>query len=383
MEIKFPDGFLWGTATSAYQIEGGIENSDWSKVYPAGRSCDHYSLYEKDFDLMKKLNFNTYRFSIEWSRIEPQEGKFDEKEIAHYRKVLEGLKSREIKAMVTLHHFTLPFWLAKIGGFSNTKSVSYFLRFAQKVFSEYKNLVDFWITLNEPLVYASKGYLEGIWPPQKKNIYLFFKVFRNQVKVHRKIYKLFQKEGYKGKLGIAHNFIFFEPFYRKSLLDTLSAFMARFFVNEYFLNKIKKYMDFIGLNYYFHNRVKFPWIMKNENKTVSDVNWEIYPEGIYHVLRELKKYNLPIYVTENGLADRKDILRKGFIKEHLSWMHKAISEGIDVKGYFHWSLMDNFEWEKGFEPRFGLAEIDYKTLERKPRESAFYFAEIAQKNSLL
>jgi len=203
--FKFPEGFLWGTATSAYQVEGGIENSDWSKVYPAGLTCDHYHRFQEDFDLIRKLNQNAYRFSMEWSRIEPEEGKFDKREIEHYRKVLKELKSRGIKIMVTLHHFTLPLWLAKIGGFTNKKSIFYFHRFAKKLFLEYQDFVGFWITFNEPLLYSSISYLEGRWPPQKRNPILFLKVLRNQILAHKQIYKTFHKSGQKVKLGIAKN----------------------------------------------------------------------------------------------------------------------------------------------------------------------------------
>jgi len=152
--LKFPKGFLWGSATSAYQIEGGIDNSDWSKVVPAGKACDHYNRFEEDFQLLQDLSQNAYRFSIEWSRIEPREGVFDEKEIEHYRKVLESLKEKNITVMLTLHHFTTPLWLADMGGWNNKKVVFYFSRFAQKVFAEYKDHVDFWITINEPTLYA-------------------------------------------------------------------------------------------------------------------------------------------------------------------------------------------------------------------------------------
>lgn len=381
--LKFPNGFLWGTSTSAYQVEGGIENNDWSKVYPAGLACDHYHRFQDDFDLIKKLNQNAYRFSIEWSRIEPEEGKFNKKEIEHYLKVSQSLKSRGIKTMVTLHHFTLPVWLAKIGGFSNKKSISYFSRFAKKVFLEYQNLVDFWIIFNEPLIYSSKSYLEGAWPPRKRNLNLFLKVLRNQITVHKKIYQDFHNIKSDAKVGIAKNNIYFEPANRRSPLDKFSVFLASYFWNEYFLNRIRNHLDFIGLNYYFHNKIKFPWRNKNENKNISDIGCEIYPEGIYYVLKELQKYNLPIYITENGIADGKDKLRANFIKEHLFWIHKAIKEGVDVRGYFHWSLMDNFEWEKSFGPKFGLVEIDYKTLERKPRQSAFYYAQVCEDNSLI
>jgi len=380
--LEFPRGFLWGSATSAYQIEGGIENCDWAKFYPAGRGSDHYNRYEEDFDLLKKLNQTAFRFSIEWSRIEPKEGKFDEKELEHYWKILFALKLREIKTMVSLHHFTTPLWLAEMGGWANKKIVFYFSRFAERIFDEYRDLVDFWITINEPLNYASIGYLEGRWIPQKRNPILFFKVIRNQIATHKKVYEIFHKTKSDVRVGNTESYCFFEPANPKSLLDKFSARLSHYFWNERFLNRIKNHLDFIGLNYYHHNKIKFPFLNRNKNKIVSDVDWEIYPQGIYWVLKWLKKYNLPIYITENGLADAKDKLRKNFIKDHLSWLHKAIKEGIDCRGYFHWSLMDNFEWEKGFEPRFGLVEINYKTLERKARPSANFYAEICKHNQL-
>ena len=381
--LEFPRDFLWGSATSAYQVEGGIENCDWVKLYPAGLACDHYNRYEEDFDLLKKLNQNAYRFSIEWSRIEPEEGEFDEKELEHYRKVLLSLKSREIKIMVSLHHFTTPLWLAKKGGWANQKVVLYFSRFAERIFNQYQDLVDFWITINEPLNYASIGYLEGRWPPKKKNPILFLKVIRNQIASHKKIYNIFHKRKTDVRVGNTESYCFFEPASSKSFLDKLSVRISHYFWNEYFLNKIKKQLDFIGLNYYFHHKIKFPFLKRNENKIVSDIGWEIYPEGIYWILKWLGKYNLPIYITENGLADTKDKLRKNFTKDHLIWTHKAIEEGVDCRGYFHWSLIDNFEWEKGFGPRFGLVEIDYKTLERKIRPSANFYAEICRNNRLI
>jgi len=396
--LRFPDGFLWGTATSAYQVEGGIENNDWAKDFPAGRCCNHYNLYEKDFDLIKKLNQNAYRFSIEWSRIEPEEGKFNEKEIEHYRKVLLALKERKIKVILTLHHFTNPLWLSEIGGWENSDVVFYFLRFSKRIFSEFFDFVDFWITINEPMVYASKSYLEGSWPPfglskgeprpeggppKKKSFLSFLRVIKNQISSHKKIFEEFHKIKKEVKVGIAKNNFYFEPFNLKSLLDKFNVWLNRHFWNEFFLNRIKNYLDFIGLNYYMHQKIKFPAQNKNENKILSDIGWEVYPEGIYHCLKELKKYQKPIFITENGLADAKDKLRKDFIKEHLKWIQKAISEGVDCRGYFHWSLIDNFEWEKGFERRFGLIEIDYKTLKRKPRPSALYYAKICKENSLI
>lgn len=398
--IVFPPDFLWGTATSAYQVEGGIEESDWSKIYPAGQACDHYRFYEKDFDLMEELNQNAYRFSIEWSRIEPNAGRFDKTEIEHYRRLLKSLKARGIRTIITLHHFSTPLWLAKIGGFANEKSVFYFSRFAERIFKEYKDLVDFWVTINEPLIYATSIYtlINGALQSRKGEIFIPLsplhlilsiisipRIVRNQIASHKKIYEIFHRLANPEigiRVGIAKNNSYFEPFNQNSFLDKTIVAICRYLWNECFLDNIKNHLDFIGLNYYFHYKMKFPFRIKNDNKTVSDMGWDILPEGIYHNLIELKKYRLPVYITENGLADASDKLRKKFIKDHLSWVSQAMTEGVDVRGYFHWSLMDNFEWDKGLNPRFGLIEIDYKTLKRKPRPSAYYYAEICRTNRL-
>lgn len=382
--LKFPEGFLWGTATSAYQVEGGIENNDWAKDFPAGRACDHYNLYEKDFDLLKSLNQNAYRFSIEWSRIEPEEGKFDEKEIEHYKKVILALKERGVIPFLTLHHFTNPLWFAKKGGWENKKSVEYFCRFVEKIMSNFRGLVEFWMTFNEPQVLIDQGYLLGEWPPFKKNIFSAIKVFKNIKKSHQRAFEIIHKIDPDSKAGIVNTDAYFEPYQKDSVFDRVACFLVKYFSGDIFW--FRGYMDFLGLNYYQHARLQFHplkfYRIRNENKFLSDINWEIYPEGIFHVLKDLQKYNLPIFITENGLADAKDKLRKDFIKDHLFWIHRAIQEGVDVRGYFHWSLIDNFEWAKGFEPRFGLIEIDYKTLERKLRPSALYFAKICKENQL-
>jgi len=379
-ELRFPKDFLWGAAVSAYQVEGGI-NCDWTRFFDAKKACNHYNLYEKDFDLMEKLNLNAFRFSIEWSRIEPKEGRFDEKEIEHYRKYLKSLKRRGFCVMLTLHHFTNPVWFSELGGWESKKAVFYFLRFSKKIFNEYCDLVDFWITINEPMIYNSLSFFTGRWPPKKKNPISFLRVFRNQISAHKKVYQIFHKEKESVKVGISKNNQYFEP-YSESFLDRISVFFARYFWNHLFFKKIKNHLDFIGLNYYFHNKIQFPFKIRNENKIVSDLGWEVYALGIYYVLGELKKYKLPIFITENGIADKKDKLRKQFIKEHLIWILRAIKEGINVKGYFYWSLIDNFEWDLGTKPCFGLIKIDYKSFKRSLRKSGFYYSKISKENYL-
>ena len=378
--LKFPDGFYWGAATSAYQVEGGINNCDWAKVYPAGIACDHYNLYEKDFDIAKSLGHNAHRFSIEWSRIEPEKGKFDEEEIEHYRNVIKALRGRGIEPFITLWHWTLPYWVAEKGGWEKRKTIKYFERYVEKIIKELGDDIRFWITLNEPDdIYSIFSYLKGIWPPQKKSIIKTIIVLNNLIKAHKKVYKIIHQNNPSAKIGFANNVVHYES-YHNTLINNFLKFLVDYFWNFWFLNWTIKYNDFIGCNYY-HNLINYGF-NKNLNMETSDVGWEICPTGIYYVLKTLKKYNLPIYITENGIADAKDEKRERFIKDHLYWIHKAIQEGVDVRGYFYWSLLDNFEWDKGFWPRFGLVEVDYKTMNRKVRPSAYEYAKICKENKL-
>ena len=370
--LKFPENFYWGTSTSAYQVEGGIKN-DWSKIggqYDAGQACDHYNRFEQDFDLAKAMNNNAHRFSIEWARIEPKPGEFDQKEIEHYRKVISALRERGLEPFVALNHYTLPTWFAKSGGWLCKENIKYFIRYAEFLVKSLPQ-VKFWITFNEPYLYSSFSFFEKRWPPFEKNFFKFLKVLNNLLDAHNKTYQIIHKD-FPGKMvGMSEFVMFFSGF-----LSPIKN--IRYF---YFLNKIKNYQDFIGLNYYLHHSL-FE-VLKLSHGEKTDMGWEICPEGIYHVLKDLKKYNRPIYITENGLADAKDEKRTKFIIEHLKWVHKAIEEGIDVRGYFHWSLLDNFEWDKGFEPRFGLIEIDYNNnLKRIPRPSSKIYAEICKNNGL-
>ena len=279
---------------------------------------------------------------------------------------MQSLRDRGIEPFVTLWHFTLPLWFAKKGGFENPKAPEIFARYCGYVVERLGDMAKFWMTMNESMVYASGGYLKGVWPPFNKNFFRFLKVIKTLISSHLASYIIIRKINPELRVGIAKNNIYFESF------PLISHFW-----NFYFLNKIKNHLDFIGLNYYFHRK-----LFGNKNKEVSDMNWEIYPKGIYYLLRELKLYNLPIYITENGLADAKDTKREKFIKEHLFWAHKAIEEGVDLRGYFYWSLLDNFEWAHGFGPRFGLIEVDYETMERKIRPSAWEYKKICETNSL-
>jgi beta-glucosidase len=409
-KYKFPDGFLWGSVTSAHQVEGGLlndwtewekenadrlakeaksKNAEWQqerfpemfdpKNYISGKAADYYNLYEKDFDILKELGQNAFRLSIEWSRIESEEGKFDQKEIEHYKKVILALKKRNIEPFVTLWHWPFPLWVSEMGGFENKETIKYFLRYAEKM-AEALPGVKFWITLNEPEVYASHSYLRGNWTPQKKSYFSYRKVIRNLVSVHKEAYKVIKKHIPNSKICVAKHNVYFEA-YKNRPVNRILKYFADSWWNDWFLKKIKSYQDIISLNNYHHNRINYGF-NKNANKKISDMGWELYPESLAMVALELKKYNLPIYVTEHGLTDADDSRREKFVKFSLACLHRAIESGVDVRGYLHWSLLDNFEWDKGFWPRFGLVEVDFKTMERKIRPSALEYAKICKTNTL-
>lgn len=410
LKKKFPDGFLWGAATSAHQVEGNNHNdwSEWEKEnagrlarevksryekwqqekfpemldpanYISGKAADHYNLYEKDFDIAKSLGHNSHRFSIEWSRIEPKEGKFDEKEIEHYRRVAGALRVRGMEPFVTLWHWPLPLWLSAKDGWESKAIVGHFERYAKKMAEEIPD-VKFWITLNEPEVYASHSYLKGNWVPQKRNYFAYRKVIRNLVKAHKRAYTAIKSVRPDSKIGIAKHNLYFEA-YKNRLVNRLLKKIADMWWNDWFLKKIEGYQDVIGVNNYHYYVINYGLVTRKGEK-YSDMNWELNPESLTCVARELAKYKLPIYIAEHGLADADDSRREWFLTESLKHLHGAIIDGVPVKGYTHWSLLDNFEWDKGFWPRFGLVAIDYKTMERRVRKSAMAYARICVNNGL-
>lgn len=388
--LKFPENFLWGSSVSSYQAEGDIENCDWSIDFPAGKACRYYSKYEKYFDIAKELNQNIHRFSLEWSRIQPEEGRFDRLEIEHCKRVLMALKERGIRSMLTVWHWTLPIWFSEMGGWENGKSNAYFQQYLKFAAQEFGSLVDFWVILNEPEIYISLAYFLGKFPPQRKISARSMLVYKNLIDAHRIGYDTIHEIIPDAKVSSALNLSYVDSFKNHSGLNNISSKIWDRLRNGLFINRFNGKLDFLSVNYYFHDRIKidikrFPFVFRiqNENKEVSDLGWEIYPEGIYHVLMKLKRHNLPVFITENGLADRNDAKRAKYITEHLKWIHKAIGCGADVRGYLHWSLIDNFEWTFGFTPRFGLVEMNYDTLETKIRPSAYVYAKICKENTLV
>ena len=394
---RFPQGFLWGSASSAHQVEGNNVGSDWWSwedggcLESSGVACDHYHRFEEDFDLAKSLNQNAHRLSIEWARIEPEEGRWDGEEIKHYRQVLDSLRSRGIKSFVSLWHFTLPLWFAQKGGFEKASNLKYFERFVRLCAREFGEKVNFWITVNEPLGYAWSAYGVGFWPPQKKHLASAFRVYFNLVRAHRKAYRAIKGVIPRAEAGPALNMAAIH-YHGKNLLMVLGVRSFERFFNRSFLFLSRGFFDFIGVNYYFHHDLSLNSFSLEVNKKLAEQMMLMekkghgsffYPRGLYEVLIKLKKYRKPVYITENGIADAKDKIREKFIVDHLAWAYQAIKEGIDLRGYLHWSLTDNFEWAFGFKPRFGLVEIDYKTLKRRVRPSAQVYAQVCKTNTVV
>ena len=397
---KFPHNFLWGASTSAHQVEGGNIHNDWWLAEQNGalkeasnQACQHYELYAQDFAIAKDLGHNCHRFSIEWSRIEPQEGYFQDSEIEHYRKVIAELKNQGIEPIVTLHHFTNPVWFSQMGGWTNFKLQKYFLRFVEKIVKELSSSVRFWITINEPLVYSSHSYLLGAWPPKERSLFKTAKVTLNLAQAHIQAYgiihKIYQDKGQKSPMvSIAANLQAFE-FCQPTLKNKLAVYLRHKLYNLYFIELLlsKKTLDYIGVNYYGRNLADVEsWRIKSllldtckynhHPLRKNSLGWDIYPQGLYNLLISLKKYNLPILITENGICTEDDDLKWDYIREHLEQLYKSIEEGVNVLGYIYWSLIDNFEWDKGFAPRFGLVHVDYENQKRTIRTSAKKLAEV-------
>jgi beta-glucosidase len=396
----FPKSFFWGAGISAYQVEGNNINSDWweweKKVglrETSGLTCRHYELYKEDFNLASSLNHNAHRFSIEWSRIEPKEGRFSTKEIEHYQDVILSLREHNIEPIVTLHHFTNPIWFANLGGWLNKNAQKYFLHYVERIVEALCDKVRFWVTINEPIVYVYHSYILGVWPPQQASFLKAKFVTDNLIISHIKAYKLIHRIYERRKLpppfiSIAKNLQAFVPCL-PTLKNKFAAYLRDRSFNFAFLKRLirAKSLDFIGVNYYTRSLVDVEgWSLRNlllegckknhSQLKKNSLGWDIYPQGLYDLLLRLKRYNLPIFILENGVCTEDDNLRWGFIYEHLRNLSLAMAQGACVLGYIYWSLIDNFEWDKGFGPRFGLVEVDYNTYKRTVRESARKFSKV-------
>jgi beta-glucosidase len=392
----FPAGFLWGAATSAHQVEGNNRGNDWWVLEENGRlphrsadACRHYDLFESDFDLAKSLGHNAHRLSIEWSRIEPQQGVWNEAELDHYARVIAALRRRQLEPIVTLHHFTNPAWFARQGGWSRADSVAQFARYVEVVARRFAGDVRFWLTINEPTVYVKHAYVVCDWPPcGPRSWRKAGRALRNLCRAHTAAHDILHRHRRDAMVGFAHNVPYVVPCRRHSLADRSAARLRDYVLNRLVLRLFgrppQEVLDFIGINYYSRQIVRWRPVPgaallfggectaehHQEPRTFTTLGWEVYAAGLARVLRRFARYGLPLMVTENGIATVDEDRRTRFLQDHLRALADAIGEGIPVLGYLYWTLMDNYEWTSGRSAQFGLAATDFTTQERVPRPAA-------------
>lgn len=432
----FGDGFLLGTATAAHQTEGGLDGkNDWSAwelgTFEDGRphirgedrstvATDSWNRFPQDLAAMKHLGVNAYRFSVEWSRLEPEEGKWDQKALDRYVSWARTLRENGIEPMVTLFHFTLPRWVANDGGWENDATKERFRAFVGRVAAAMGGEVDLWCTLNEPNVYTTFGYLTGDWPPGRKSQVLAAEVLARLMEAHALAAKELREkdttdadgDGRATAVGIAHHVRVFQPATQSSIDVTIAGLTDEFF-NESFPAAVKTgrirlnipgavdidraapdligSFDYLGINYYTRDHVRADLAdesLSNQyvprGRATNDLGWDVYPEGLYQMLERFDAYNFPLYVTENGVADETGDERPEHLLRHLRAMERAKEEGANVRGYFHWSLLDNFEWAEGYAPRFGLYRVDFNDpfLVRRPTQAVETFRAVARNAGL-
>lgn len=404
----FGDDFLWGASTAGHQVEGGNYDQwtvwelahaselaksaekrygwqqNWKKVKPlaenpenyvSGKGVDHMHRYKEDFDILKGLNLNAFRFGMEWSRFEPEEGVWDKVAIDHYHNYVAELKSRGIEPVVNLWHWTAPVWFDNKGGFLKTGNIGYFLRFVTKFAEEFKDEIKFVITLNEPNVYCTYADINKVPVPPKGTRLQRLVMYRKLVKTHKFAYQILKDANPEFQIGIAQQVGNDQPKNPGKMSEKLIARVSTYVWGLWFLDRIKRQMDFVGFNYYFttYHTAAGP---KNPATPVNDMGWYMEPSGISEVATKLWiRYHKPVMVTENGVADADDQYRQWWLKETMLALIKTQKAGVNLIGYMHWSLLDNFEWHNGWWPKFGLVHVDRENgMKRTPRPSARWWA---------
>jgi beta-glucosidase len=423
-DLHFPQGFLWGVSTAAHQVEGGNDNNQWATWEAAGkirsgdkcgRACDWWTNAERDFDLAQQMGINALRLSVEWSRIEPEPGRFSKEAIARYRQLLRELHQRGIQPFLCLHHFTHPKWFEQLGAFQSEESVPFFQRFALQAAQEFGDLCTHWVTFNEPNVYSALGYVLGEFPPgQTGHIVAALNVSNTMARAHARAYHAIHQIQPTAQVGWAQHYVVFDPANSKSPLDRgLSALLSHLFNESFFsavergrvafplnlfinnVSDVKGTCDFIGLNVYSRFHVAFrprstplfadvfvPSEVPQGDRGVEKPYGEAYPAAIRAAVKRAHQLGQPIYILENGVPDASDRIRPWLIVNAAKEIHNLIQSGHDVRGYFHWTLVDNFEWTEGWKLRFGLIELDPLTQRRTMRESAKLYRQIAEANAL-
>ena len=412
--MHFPSDFLWGVATSSHQVEGHNTNNDWwqweqqegniLEEHTSGIACNWWENAEQDFEAAANMGVNANRLSIEWSRIEPEPSVFDDSALQRYRQMLQALHDLGMEPMVTLHHFSSPVWLAEKGDFNSELVVDYFRRYTARVVDALGNLVPKWITINEPVVYVFNRYLDGTFPaPQEKGWGAAARALRHLLRCHVAAYQTIKEARPDALVGVAKNMIVLDPRPGGHLLDRWWAGQISWLYNDWWMEAMRDgrlrwplgrgridglagSYDFTGINYYTRFYSHFPRLYERkwpDDAVLSDGRFgEVFPEGLFRVIKHARRYDKPIYITENGVPDAADRLRPAFLLTHLREIWRAVSFNWRIMGYYHWSLVDNFEWERGWTQRFGLLSLDVDTQERTLRNSARLYHDICQSGSI-
>ena len=425
-DISFPDGFVWGVSSAAHQVEGYHTTNNWAdwenqvdedgnpriaRGEKCGMACDHFNRYPEDIKLMQELGVKSYRFSVSWSKIMPEPGVIDHAFLSHYINVCDSLKAAGIEPIITLHHFCHPMWFEEMGAFEKEENIEHFVRFSSEVFYALRSRVKYWCTLNEPAVFVIAAYFDGHFPPGKQDPELAAEVLKNMYLAHVKVYEHIKsmEGGDRAIVGIVKNMHQIDPMDDWNLFDRLLTRTVNKGFNGSFISTFTKgvykfsfptlvdleaeipnapySLDFVGLNYYSHNSMDFSLDLDEALKTrmypgetPTDMDYTMYPEGFYRAIKEISVLNQPIIITENGVADADDDIRGEFIKKYLYAVSKAIEDGYDIRGYHYWSFIDNFEWDLGYDERFGLYEVDFKTQKRTLREGSKEYQRIVKEN---
>jgi beta-glucosidase len=416
----FPRGFLWGAATSSHQVEGNNTNNDWwaweqqpGKIHQgqkSGLACDWWGgRWREDFDRAAESGQNAHRLSIEWSRIQPAPDRWDEDALDRYRQMLRGLLERGMTPMVTLHHFTNPLWLANKGGWEDESVIELFAAYTRKVVEAMKEYASLWVTINEPNVLATFAYAIGDFPPGKQEIGTALRAMTNMLRAHAAAYRAIHSIQPTARVGIAQQYAGMQPAKSWSPLDRLAVGLQNGLFNQLIpqalasgvmrfpawfrrVPEAKGTQDFLGLNYYTRYNVAFNLRKSGElfgerffppGSDVSDTNHSAnVPEGMFQALKWCLQFKVPIIITENGVENADDHLRPRYLVQHLHQVWRGVNFNWPVKGYFHWTLVDNFEWERGWSQRFGLWELDVQTQARRKRPSVDLYAEICRENGI-
>jgi beta-glucosidase len=390
MTVTFPDGFVWGVAAASHQIEGGNWNNDWWAFEhqpgtpcqePSGDACDSYHRYAEDIALVRDHGFAAYRFSIEWSRIEPEDGEFSRAALEHYRRMLAACHEQGVDPVVTFHHFSNPRWFAALGGWESDDSVDRFARYCERTVEHLGDLITIGCTINEPNIVSLMGWIVGVFPPGRRDIAAHATVNENLKAAHRRAYDVIK--GGPGDFPLGSCIATGDWWAPEGADDALQR--TRYMHEGQHLENARG-DDYVGVQAYSRTRLDergMPMGPEDGVEVVSSMGYEYWPDALEVAIRHAADVaQVPIYVTENGLGHDDDEKRIAYVQHALEGVGRCLADGIDVRGYFYWSLLDNFEWALGYTPRFGLVSVDRTSFQRTPKPSAKWLGDIARANQL-